>query len=84
MKKHPHAVDNFAKTAILFVLGVIIGFSLLLMGLVFLMIALLAHNSNESELQGYVWALLGIISIIIGYFMMRRNLHSVPPPGAYK
>lgn len=84
MKKRPGTEDNFGKTAITFILGVIMGFSLLLMGLVFLMISLLALNSEESELPGYVWVLLGISSLLIGYFMMRRFLRSSPLPGTYK
>ncbi|MCE7737216.1 MAG: hypothetical protein GPJ54_20175 [Candidatus Heimdallarchaeota archaeon] len=84
MKNAPRSEDNFAKTAISFLLGVIVGFSLFLMGLVFFMIALLANKSEESELEGYVWIIFGIISMIIGIFMMRRNLGSAPAPGAYK
>lgn len=84
MKKDSRAEDNFAKTAIFFVLGVVVGFSLFLMGLVFLMIALLASKTEASELPAFVWVMLGIIALVIGYFMMRRNLQSVPPPGTYR
>ncbi|MCE7735977.1 MAG: hypothetical protein GPJ54_13935 [Candidatus Heimdallarchaeota archaeon] len=81
MKKHPRAEDNLAKTAISFLLGVVMGFTFLLLGLVFLMIALLANKIENAELAWYVWLLLGIFAIVIGSFMMHRNLKSVPPPG---
>ena len=51
MKKDVRAEDNFAKTAISFVLGVVVGFSLLLMGLVFIMVAILTNNIEESEFK---------------------------------
>ncbi len=82
--KKPKVKDEFSKTAITFILGVLIGFSLLLLGIVFFMIGILTKAAHETNPSPDFWYILGIISAIIGILMMRKTLQGVPEPGTYK
>ena len=74
--------DPFLRIAITFILGVVIGFTLVLMGFIFLVLAGLSAIEASNEFPAWGWLLLGIASEIIGVWMMRKSLEGSPTPGS--
>ncbi|MCY3414988.1 MAG: hypothetical protein INQ03_25280 [Candidatus Heimdallarchaeota archaeon] len=70
--------DGFARTAISFVLGTILGFSLFLLGFVFFGLGILGSTTDSGNLSPIVWVILGIISSAVGFLLMRYNLNTGP------
>ncbi len=76
--------DSFAKTAISFILGVLLGFTLLLFGVVFLMVGLVVNNASTALLEDWMWYLMAVASTSIGILLMYLNLRNVPVENQYK
>lgn len=76
--------DGFARTAISFILGVILGFTLFLFGLAFLMISMLATATTNTEIPAWGWFLMGLVAIVLGLLLMSLNLRTSPPLNVYK
>ena len=75
--------DPFLSIAIGFILGVVFGFSLVLMGILLFMMALASSLVDTTVYPWWAWLLLAIISEIIGIYLMRKTLGGTPTPGTY-
>ena len=75
--------DPFLGLAIKFILSVVIGFTLFLMGFIFLFLALLGFTTESTELPPLFWLFLGLFSVSIGVYLMYNALKGSPTPGTY-
>ncbi|MHA2501552.1 MAG: hypothetical protein ACXAE3_01585 [Candidatus Kariarchaeaceae archaeon] len=75
--------DPFLRIALGFILGVVVGFALVLMGIMLFMVALLSSTVDSTEYPWWAWLLLAIASEIVGVFLMKRTLAGTPTPGTY-
>ena len=75
--------DPFLSIALGFILGVVVGFSLVLMGILLFMMALATSTVDSTVYPWYVWFILAVISEVIGIFLMRRSLAGTPEPGTF-
>ena len=66
--------DSFLKIAIPYILAIVMGFTLILLGFIFLIIATLTLVADTNEISGIVWFILGLVSEIIGIYLMRKFL----------
>lgn len=76
--------DIFLKIAIPFILSIVLGFTLILLGFIFLSIAFLTLFADTNEIPGFIWLLLGLFSELIGIYLMRKYLIVSPTPGTIK
>lgn len=75
--------DPFLSVALPFILAVVMGFTLVLMGFIFLALAGLGAITPTNQTPVWVWFLLAVISELVGVFLMRWALKGTPEPGAY-
>jgi len=82
-QQRPPSDDPFIRVALPFILGVVMGFSLILMGFIFLFLAGLSYLEPTNQVSGWVWLGLGLGSELVGIFLMRRSLRGSPSPGTF-
>ncbi|MHA2172048.1 MAG: hypothetical protein ACXAB7_19430 [Candidatus Kariarchaeaceae archaeon] len=71
--------DPFASLAIKFLLSVFIGFSMILMGILFLFIGLLYQTDGTSKALD--WYIGAFVFEVIGIWLFNTTLKSAPEPG---
>jgi hypothetical protein len=76
--------DSFLKIALPYILAIVMGFTLILLGFIFLIIAALSLVADSNEVPGGIWFTLGLFSEIIGVYLMRKYLILSPTPGSIK
>lgn len=81
MRRKKGGDDPFLRIAITFILGVVVGFALILLGFLFLFVALLASTTETYPTPWWIWFLLGITAEAIGGPMMYFTLKGSPKPG---
>lgn len=75
--------DQFTKVAIIYILGVGVGFTLVCFGFIFFLLALLAGASQRPPTPAWVWYLSCVLSEIIGSLMIYLTLKGSPEPGTF-
>ncbi len=73
--------DPFTVIAIKFILGVLIGFTMILMGFIFLMIAVLTQSSETHNDNVWQWYLATIVFEVVGGWLFYTTLMGAPEPG---
>ena len=84
IKPKPSQSDSFLKIALPYILAIVMGFTLILLGFIFLIIAALSLVADSNEIPGGIWFTLGLLSEIIGIYLMRKYLILSPNPGSIK
>ncbi len=73
--------DPFTWIAIRFLLGVLIGFAMILMGFMFLFIGLLSQADEAYRSSAWKWYLAAIFFVAGGSLLFHYTLKGAPEPG---